>query len=302
MGRRPARCYRYCKNKPYPKSRFCRGVPEPKIQIYDIGRKNAPIEEFPLCVHMVSDEKEQLASEALEAARIVINKYLTKYTNKDAFHLRMRAHPFHVLRINKMLSCAGADRLQTGMRGAYGKPTGVVSRVDIGQIVASVRAKDVHKKQVIEAMRRASFKFPGRQNVIVSNRWGFTQFTREEFITYYEQKRVKDMGAHIKVKKPKGKLTDSSVLIRLVEPGLVIGEREAQVVEAKKEAEAAKKNAPVEEKKPEQKKAKVEKKDEPKNKEKADKPKKEAEPKKEGEEKPKKEKAEKPKKEGKKKE
>ena len=27
MGRRPARCYRYCKNKPYIKSRFCRGVP-----------------------------------------------------------------------------------------------------------------------------------------------------------------------------------------------------------------------------------------------------------------------------------
>lgn len=26
--------------------------------------------------------------------------------------MRIRAHPFHVLRINKMLSCAGADRLQ----------------------------------------------------------------------------------------------------------------------------------------------------------------------------------------------
>jgi hypothetical protein len=24
--------------------------------------------------------------------------------------MRVRAHPFHVLRINKMLSCAGADR------------------------------------------------------------------------------------------------------------------------------------------------------------------------------------------------
>merc|ERR1712141_532775 len=34
--------------------------------------------------------------------------------------LRIRVHPFHVLRINKMLSCAGADRLQTGMRGAFG--------------------------------------------------------------------------------------------------------------------------------------------------------------------------------------
>ena len=27
MGRRPFKCYRYQKNKPYPKSRFNRGVP-----------------------------------------------------------------------------------------------------------------------------------------------------------------------------------------------------------------------------------------------------------------------------------
>ncbi len=31
MGRRPARCYRYCKNKPYPKSRYNRGVPDSKV-------------------------------------------------------------------------------------------------------------------------------------------------------------------------------------------------------------------------------------------------------------------------------
>ncbi len=70
MGRRPARCYRYCKNKPYPKSRFCRGVPDPKIRIYDLGRKKAGVDEFPLCVHLVSDELEQLSAEALEAERI----------------------------------------------------------------------------------------------------------------------------------------------------------------------------------------------------------------------------------------
>jgi hypothetical protein len=29
---RPAKCYRYCKNKPYPKSRYCRGVPDSKIR------------------------------------------------------------------------------------------------------------------------------------------------------------------------------------------------------------------------------------------------------------------------------
>lgn len=104
------RSYRYCKNKPYPKSRFCRGVPDPKIRIFDLGRKKATVEDFPLCVHLVSDEYEQLSSEALEAGRICCNKYLVKHCGKDQFHIRMRVHPFHVIRINKMLSCAGADR------------------------------------------------------------------------------------------------------------------------------------------------------------------------------------------------
>lgn len=52
MGRRPARCYRQSKGKPYPKSRFCRGVPDPKIRIYDAGMKRADVEAFPACVHM----------------------------------------------------------------------------------------------------------------------------------------------------------------------------------------------------------------------------------------------------------
>jgi len=38
-------------------------------------------------------------------------QYMVKNCGKDQFHIRMRLHPFHVIRINKMLSCAGADRL-----------------------------------------------------------------------------------------------------------------------------------------------------------------------------------------------
>merc|ERR1711997_178441 len=181
MGRRPARCYRYCKNKPYPKSRFCRGVPDPKIRIYDLGRKKANVQDFPFCLHMVSDELEQLSSEALEAARICANKYMVKYCGKDAFHLRIRVHPFHVVRINKMLSCAGADRLQTGMRGAYGKPQGLVARVKIGQPIMSMRTKDNNKAHAIEAFRRAKFKFPGRQKIYDSQKWGFTKWDREQY-------------------------------------------------------------------------------------------------------------------------
>merc|ERR1712025_466555 len=128
-----------------------RGVPDPKIRIYDLGRKKAGVDEFPLSVHLVSDELEQISSEALEAARICCNKYLVKNGGKEGFHIRVRVHPFHVLRINKMLSCAGADRLQTGMRGAYGKAHGTAARVRIGQILLSVRTHDKFKDEVVEA-------------------------------------------------------------------------------------------------------------------------------------------------------
>lgn len=84
--------------------------PDPKIRIFDLGRKRALVDEFPTCIHLVSDEWEQLSSEALEAGRICANKYMVKNCGKDAFHIRIRLHPFHVIRINKMLSCAGADR------------------------------------------------------------------------------------------------------------------------------------------------------------------------------------------------
>jgi ribosomal protein L10e len=74
-----------------------------------------------------------------------LHRYLVKIAGKEGFHLRVRVHPFHVVRINKMLSCAGADRLQTGMRGAWGKPNGSVARVNIGQIILSVRTRDSRK-------------------------------------------------------------------------------------------------------------------------------------------------------------
>ena len=74
-----------------------------KIRIFDLGRKKAGVDEFPLCVHLVSNEYEQLSSEALEAGRICANKYLAKIGGKDSFHMRVRCHPYHVIRINSIL-------------------------------------------------------------------------------------------------------------------------------------------------------------------------------------------------------
>ena len=55
------------------------------------------------------------------------------------------------------------------MRGAFGKPLGTVARVRIGQVIMSVRTKANNKEHVVEALRRAKFKFPGRQKVWIQS-------------------------------------------------------------------------------------------------------------------------------------
>eukprot|EP00438_Fugacium_kawagutii_P001480 Skav202526 [mRNA] locus=scaffold2011:64111:66643:- [translate_table: standard] len=225
MGRRPAKCYRYNKNKPYPKTRYCRGVPDPKIRIFDVGRKKKmPCDEFPAAAHLVCDEDQQLTSEALEAARIAVNKYMVTNAGKDGdgtrgykgwggmgrggdfFHIRIRPHPFNVLRINKTLSCAGADRLSSGMRGAFGKPYGTAARVDIGQVLISLRTKEEKIQFAVEALRRASAKFAGRQKVHVSNKFGFTRYTKKEYHDYKAQGRLVPDGTNVRWLSSRGPL------------------------------------------------------------------------------------------------
>ena len=208
MGRRPARCYRYQKNKPYPKSRFNRGVPDPKLRLYDGGKKKANFDNFPCCVHLVSNEKEQVSSEGLEAARIAANKYMQNTAGREGFHIRIRVHPWHTVRINKMLSCAGADRLQQGMRQAYGKPYLKAARVEIGTILMSIRTRPENVKDAQEALKRSKFKFPGRQTIFLSRQYGFTKHIMSDFYRLQKEGKIQSDGVGVKTLRPHGPLKD----------------------------------------------------------------------------------------------
>jgi large subunit ribosomal protein L10e len=116
-----------------------------------------------------------------------------------------------VLRANKMLSCAGADRLSSGMRHSYGKPIGVAARVDIGQILLSVRSKDVHEPHVIEAIRRGKFKFAGRQKILKSLKWGFTKYPREDYVKMRRNGELAADGNIVKVHNRRGPLEESAL-------------------------------------------------------------------------------------------
>ena len=76
------------------------------------------------------------------------------------------------------------------MRGAWGKPYGTVARVNIGQVILSIRCKEQNAPVVMEALRRARYKFPGRQKIIISKKWGFTNVNKEEYLALKADKRV----------------------------------------------------------------------------------------------------------------
>ena len=198
MGRRPARCYRYIGNRPYPKSRFCRGVPDPRIIRYETGVRAAKTKLLPICCRLILLEKECVSSEALEAARVSSNRYMMKTMGKEGYHIRINLHPFHVLRINKMLSTAGADRLQTGMRHAFGKPEGMVARTRYGSQIMGIRTTTAGLKHALEALRRASFKFPGHTRVVISNKVGFSRYTFPQYKELAAAGSIEDCGNHMK--------------------------------------------------------------------------------------------------------
>ena len=108
-----------------------------------------------------------------------------------------------------MLSCAGADRLSSGMRHSYGKPIGVAARVDIGQVLLSVRSKDSNEAHVIEAIRRGKFKFAGRQKILKSLKWGFTVYPREDYVRMRKNGELGADGNIVKVHNRRGPLEKS---------------------------------------------------------------------------------------------
>lgn len=75
-----------------------------------------------------------------------------------------------------------------------------------GQVIMSIRCRDQHKAVIIEALRRARYKFPGRQKIIVSKKWGFTSLDRPEYEALKADKQVFNDGAYVQFLKPKGPL------------------------------------------------------------------------------------------------
>ena len=158
MGKRPARCYRYARGPANTRvGKYVRGVPDSRIRAYDTGNRKGV---YPVEIHLVAKENCQIRHTALEAARVAVNRHLQRNTGPDEYHMTIRIHPHHILRENKMMAVAGADRIQDGMRKSFGKPTDRAARVKEGQELVTVRTYARYYRIAIAALKRASDRFP----------------------------------------------------------------------------------------------------------------------------------------------
>ncbi|MEE9540019.1 MAG: 50S ribosomal protein L16, partial [Candidatus Thorarchaeota archaeon] len=126
MGKRPGQCYRECDRPAFVRKKYIHRRPASRIVSFDMGN---PGGDFEVVLSLIGLERCQIRHQALEAARIASNRYMGKVTGRSNYHLRIRVKPFHYLRENKMISGAGADRVQDGMRKAWGKVIGSAARV-----------------------------------------------------------------------------------------------------------------------------------------------------------------------------
>jgi large subunit ribosomal protein L10e len=132
MGLRPAKCCRKIE-KPYtrqsrkkPRKGYVKGVPDKKIHRFETGNKKR---KFELFAELIVENPVQIRHNALEAARISASKHLNNTVGAESYLLKVLVYPHHVIRENALATGAGADRFQTGMRKAFGKPVSTAAQV-----------------------------------------------------------------------------------------------------------------------------------------------------------------------------
>ena len=116
---------------PYVRREYIAGKPQIKIARFASGQAS---QNYDYKLELIATEKIQIRHNALEAARLAANKRMAT-AGETSFFSMLRVYPHVVLRENKMIATAGADRLQEGMRRAFGKATGLAARIRPDQVL-----------------------------------------------------------------------------------------------------------------------------------------------------------------------
>ena len=148
--------YRIPSGMPSTSKQFSPSAPHSKIARFSTGTAS---DDHDYLLQLVSKERCQVRHNALEAARVAANKKMTLVGEKNYF-LQVKVYPHVILRENKMIATAGADRLQEGMRRSFGKPSGLAARVSVGSVLLHLSVGSTYLAEAKVAFETASSKMP----------------------------------------------------------------------------------------------------------------------------------------------
>ena len=157
MPRKPGSMYRYMRGKPSTRREYMGGIPASRITQFVLGNKKT---DFPVQLSLVANEKCQVRHNALESARITVNRAMEKKVGTANYRIRIRVYPHNVLRENKQATGAGADRVSQGMRASYGKIVGTAAQVKPDQTIITVETFEQNITHAKNALRKAGMKIP----------------------------------------------------------------------------------------------------------------------------------------------
>ena len=158
-----ARNYRPVKGQAYTRKKFAKGFPPPKIVKFTMGDTKAT---FDYEATLIALKRAQIRHSALEAARVATNRILMDKLVNDYLMLVL-PYPHMILRENKMIFGAHADRLQQGMRRSFGKAIGTAARIEPDQPLITVKVKASALETAKESVKRGSAKLPIPCRIIV---------------------------------------------------------------------------------------------------------------------------------------
>lgn len=170
MGLRPGRTMRdsnkpawsrYSRSKP--KKSYIKAMPHQDITQFRMGVSKP---DYDIIAKLISKQNIQIRDNALESARQALNKYLEK-TILGNFYFVIKVFPHQVIRENKMIAGAGADRLQKGMRQSFGRATDKAARVRKNQEIFIIKSYKNKIDVINNAIKRTLKKLPGEYISII---------------------------------------------------------------------------------------------------------------------------------------
>lgn len=173
MGLRKANAYSHRHVVPFTriskkKSRaYIKVVPPQNIVKFSMGRSDLfNSGKLPHRLTMIAEQKVQIRHNALESCRQYLNKVFD--TDLAGIYLfKVIPFPHHIQRENKMLTGAGADRMQTGMQLSFGKSVGKAAIVKPGDRIFFVAVQNEKAVEIVRnAFKEIKSKIPGKKKVV----------------------------------------------------------------------------------------------------------------------------------------